>query len=259
MELESEASSAVAACREAGALLRGFFERGDTATRSKAVRQDVVTEADLESERLILEQLRAAWPDDGFLAEESGRSNVAGKRVWCVDPLDGTANFAAGYPHWAVAIALLEGKEPVLAVTYDPLREEIFVARSGDETTSSAGPVGMRRVLQVEDALVADNRPYDHREPAHPLEMSLRLSRGRRESGSMALDFAWLAIGRLDAVAYERSERLWDYIGGELLVRSAGGAVGLADIERDIAVAACPELAELLCTAKTSRDDGTEG
>ncbi|HNF84271.1 MAG TPA: inositol monophosphatase family protein, partial [Solirubrobacterales bacterium] len=96
----------------------------------------------------------------------------------------------------------------------------------------------------------ADNRPYDHREPAQPLEMEFRRSRGRRESGSMALDFAWLAAGRLDVVSYERSERLWDYIGGELLVAQAGGEIRIADPARDIAVAASPELVEYLCPTK---------
>jgi len=235
---------AIEACHRAGSLLVEFFSRGGIETQSKDKLQDVVTQADFEAERLILDLLAESWPEDGFLAEESGRSTGPGARVWCVDPLDGTANFAAGYPHWAVAIALLEGEEPVLAVTHDPLRAETFVAH-GASLESPGG--GLRTVLRVEDALVADNRPYPHREPIHPLELLLRRTRGRRESGSMALDFAWLATGRLDAVAYERSDRLWDYIGGELLVGCAGGAVGIADSERDIAVAACPELTEILC------------
>jgi len=246
MGLEHEASSAIEACRKVGPLLLEFFARGGIETRSKVKRQDVVTQADFESERVIIDHLRSQWPEDGFLAEESGDSTTGAARVWCVDPLDGTANFAAGYPHWSVAIALLEGGTPRLAVTFDPLRDEIHTAAGDARTESSSGPVGLRTVHQVEDALAADNRPYGHREPSYPLELELRRSRGRRESGSMALDFAWLAIGRLDVVTYERSDRLWDYIGGELLVENAGGAIGLSEDDPNIAVAACPELVAAL-------------
>ena len=98
----------------------------------------------------------------------------------------------------------------------------------------------------VESALGSDTRGCGHREPSYTLEMELRRSRGRRESGSMALDFAWLAIGRLDVVTYERSDRLWDYIGGELMVENAGGTLGLSKEDPNIAVAACPELAAAL-------------
>lgn len=245
MGLDREASSAIEACRKVSPLLLEFFERGGIETRSKVKRQDVVTQADFESERIIIDHLRSQWPEDGFLAEESGDSTTGAARVWCVDPLDGTANFAAGYP--------LVGRDrpagggvPRLAVTFDPLRDEIHTAAGDAKTESSAGPVGLRTVHQVEDALAADNRPYGHREPSYPLELELRRSRGRRESGSMALDFAWLAIGRLDVVAYERSDRLWDYIGGELLVENAGGAIGLSEDDPNIAVAACPELVAAL-------------
>ena len=224
MELERELDSAIEACRMVGPLLQGYFESDDLETRSKLTRQDVVTKADVESERMIIDHLQSQWPEDGLLAEESGSSTADSTRIWCVDPLDGTANFAAGYPHWSVAIALMEGGNPRLAVKFDPLRQEMHSATEGSRTESSAGPSGLRTVWQVEDALVADNRPYGHREPSYSLEMELRRSRGRRESGSMALDFAWLAIGRLDVVTYERSDRLWDYIGGELMVEALQAA-----------------------------------
>lgn len=248
MALELEVKSAVEVCQKVGPLLLEFFERGRVETRSKLKRQDVVTQADLESEQTILDHLRREWPDDGILAEESGHAAGSSGRIWCVDPLDGTANFAAGYPHWSVAIALLDQDRPQLAVTHDPLRKEIHTATGRTRTESSAGPVGMRTVRRIEDALVADNRPYEHREPSHSLELELRRSRGRRESGSMALDFAWLAVGRLDLVTYERSDRLWDYIGGELLVENAGGSVRVSENDPNIAVAACPELAVELGT-----------
>lgn len=251
MDLVAETSAAIEAAKLTGPLLLDYFENGGFSMTSKKVRQDVVTQADLESERMILGYLLQKWPDDGVLAEESGNSDSASSRVWCVDPLDGTANFAAGYPHWAVAIALLKDGAPILAVTFDPLRDEVFVASKGSELVTPAGPSALRRVDQVEDALVADNRPYAHREPIHPLELLLRQSRGRRESGSMALDFAWLAAGRLDAVTYERSDRLWDFIGGELLVTEAGGVLRTADLDNDIVVASCPELADTLCVGKT--------
>jgi len=247
LDLEAEIRTATDAARTAGRLLREYFEKGEVTTRSKAVRQDVVTQADLESEAAIVGQLQDAWPEDGFLAEESGRSVGSSSRVWCVDPLDGTANFAAGYPHWSVAIALLEQEVPVLAVTFDPLRDEIFVAQENKQPTLPADAAGIRALTRVEDALVADNRPYEHREPEHRLEMLFRRSRGRRESGSMALDFAWLAAGRLDVMSYERSERLWDYIGGELMATEAGAEVRIADQDFNVAVAACPELTEFLC------------
>lgn len=248
MELAPELAAVTEVCYRAGELLSGYFNRGDAEVHSKAKRQDIVTQADVEAEGLILMRLREDWPDDGFLAEESGRSEGRSGRIWCVDPLDGTANFAAGYPHWAVAVSLLEDGVPVLAVTHDPLRGETFAAAGEQSRSTPAG--SLRTVHRIEDALIADNRPFAQRETVHPLELTLRRSRGRRESGSMALDFAWLSIGRLDAVFYERSERLWDYIGGELMATTAGGVAETVDRPENIAVAACPELARYVDTAE---------
>lgn len=246
MDLTPELDFAVAAAHDAGGLLLERFTGDAVATRSKERRQEVVTQADLAAEALLLERIRAEWPEDGVLAEESGASATRSGRRWCVDPLDGTANYASGAPHWAVAVALLDDEDrALLAVTHDPLRGETFTATAMQPARLNGERIAVADVAAVEDALIADNLPYRARRPGG-LRTRMQSSRGLRETGSMALDFAWVARGRFHAAAHARNERLWDYAGGELLVIAAGGAVATLPADPGLAFAGPPALVAAL-------------
>jgi myo-inositol-1(or 4)-monophosphatase len=224
MDLTAELKTASKTAVEAGSVLTDHFLSGALNTRSKSRRQDVVTDADVAAEKVVLDALLGEWPGDAVLAEESGERDGSSGRRWCVDPLDGTANFASGVPHWAVAIALQVDGETVLAVTYDPSRDELFTAVRGGPARLEGFAMGVAPAEAVEDALIALNLPYDIR---HDDAVHARTSRARglRETGSMALDLAWIAAGRFHLGAHAHNGNLWDYAGGELLVECAGGRV----------------------------------
>jgi myo-inositol-1(or 4)-monophosphatase len=236
MDLKEELAAASDAAVQAGAVLTDYFTSGALNTRSKGRRQDVVTDADLAAEKLLVQALTGRWPDDAVLAEESGSHHGTSGRQWCIDPLDGTANFASGVPHWAVAICLLDHGLPVLSVTYDPSRDELFTATRETSTKLDGWDARVARAEHLEDALVAMNLPYQARtEPA--IEEATRRSRGLRESGSMALDLAWVAAGRMHLAAHEHNANLWDYAGGEFLIERAGGVVTMLGRFPHLAVA----------------------
>jgi myo-inositol-1(or 4)-monophosphatase len=246
VDLSTELEFAAAAARDAGAALLERFTGDAVATRSKERRQEVVTQADVAAEALLLERIRAEWPEDGVLAEESGASPERSGRRWCVDPLDGTANYASGAPHWAVTVALLDDADrAVLAVTHDPLRGETFTATVTQPARLNGERIAVAEVAAVEDAVIADNLPYRARRPGW-LRTRMESSRGLRETGSMALDLAWVARGRFHAAAHGRNERLWDYAGGELLVVAAGGSVVTAPEDPALAFAGPPALVAAL-------------
>ncbi|MBS1678936.1 MAG: inositol monophosphatase [Actinobacteria bacterium] len=243
--LSDDLAAAITIAEAAGELLRERFLAGVDKPNFKGSRRDVVTAADVDAERLILGALAERRPEDSVLAEESGSTDRGSDRVWCVDPLDGTTNFAAGVPHFAVALCLAVGGEPRLAVTHDPLRGETGAVELGGPTLLNGGPVSVRRPEHLEDAVIADNLPLDNA-GGGPGRRPLEPARGLRESGSMALDLLWVAAGRFDAMAYRRSERLWDYLGGELLVLGAGGAVRETEPERHFALAGHPDFIETI-------------
>jgi myo-inositol-1(or 4)-monophosphatase len=244
VDLSRELDVAVAAVAEAGDALLARFTGQTVATRSKERRQEVVTDADLAAERILLERIRGAFPDDGVLSEESGAAGARSPRRWYVDPLDGTANFAAGVPHWAIALALVDGDRPLLAVTHDPVRGETFTALAGEGARLGGEPLSVADTDAIEDALIADNLPYRSRNGG--LRARMERSRGLRETGSMALDLAWVARGRFHAAAHGRTARPWDYVGGELLVRCAGGEVATLSGDPALALAGPPALVAAL-------------
>jgi myo-inositol-1(or 4)-monophosphatase len=217
---------ATEAARTAGALLRERYERGHEQTlRSKTTPTDLVSEADMLSERTIRALLAERRPDDGFLGEESGagRSGTSGLR-WVVDPLDGTVNFLFAIPQWCVSVAVEDERGTLAGVILDPLRDELFAARrdAGATLNGVALPVPERDELAT--AMVATGFAYDARvrEAQAPIVARL-LPRVRdiRRFGSAALDLAWTAAGRYDAF-FERSVQPWDIASGELLCRCAG-------------------------------------
>jgi len=242
-----EAAVAEAAARTAGAVIRKGFAR--PARIAHKGRVDIVTEVDLAAEREILKIVGAAFPDDGIVTEEAGVREGRGDRCWLVDPLDGTTNFAHGYPQCSVSVALVDRDGPALGVVYDPLRDELFRAVRGAGAVLNGAPLAVTGVSLLEEALLATGFPYElsHRAAALALAGSfLPRIMGLRRDGSAALDLAWVAAGRLDGY-WEFSIRAWDIAAGSLLVEEAGGRVSgfrgeKLDLDKRTIVAANPVL-----------------
>lgn len=215
---------AVEAARAAGRIQR---ERYGTALRVRhkgAV--DLVTEVDLACEEVIREVLAREAPGTAILSEEEGASGT-GRDRWIVDPLDGTTNFAHGYPVFCVSIAWEEAGETRLGVVYDPLRDELFEATRGRGARRNGEPVRVSRTADLTDALLATGFPYDRAEHPRNYEEFRRLTQltqGVRRGGAAALDLTYVACGRLDGF-WEPGLKPWDLAAGCLLVEEAGGRV----------------------------------
>jgi myo-inositol-1(or 4)-monophosphatase len=216
---------ATALAREAGALLRAGYAQPKHIHHKGLT--DLVTDYDHRAEALIVERIRAAHPDHALWAEESGRSGQHAYE-WLIDPLDGTTNFAHGFPVFAVSLALTQHGQVIVGVVYDPLRDELFAAEAGRGATLNAQPIRVSTQDQLDHALLATGFPYDIRTNPrnnfaefHALHLK---AQAIRRAGSAALDCAWVAAGRLEGY-WEFGIKAWDIGAGALLVREAGGRV----------------------------------
>jgi myo-inositol-1(or 4)-monophosphatase len=211
--------------RQAGALLMTYFRRRIGYEYKGDV--DLVTEADRASEKLITEKLRERWPEFGVLGEEGTRSDLEAEYRWLVDPLDGTTNFAHGYPVFCVSIALVRGNEALAGFLYDPTRDEFFSAERGRGTKLNGEAVRVSRTKALSESLLGTGFP-SHKRHKNPNihfyhQLTLR-SHGLRRAGSAALDLANVAVGRYDGF-WEFNLNPWDTAAGILLVQEAGGMV----------------------------------
>ena len=186
---------------------------------------ELVTEMDRAAERIILEQIRTAFPKDTVMAEESGGS-LGADSLWIVDPLDGTTNFAHANPHYCVSIAWAWRGVVRAAAVFDPMRNEMFIAEEGRGATLNGLPIRVSSAATLNDSLIATGFPYDRRERADfymPFYKAAVVStQGVRRAGVAALDLAWVACGRCDAY-FEFGIKAWDIAAGSLLVLEAGG------------------------------------
>jgi myo-inositol-1(or 4)-monophosphatase len=192
---------------------------------------DPVTESDLQAQEIIINLIRLAFPDHGFLAEESGAGEgapgAAGRlHRWIIDPLDGTVNFAHGFPMFCVSIAFEAAGVLEYGVIYEPLRDELFEAGRGGGATLNGQPIRVSQTAGLETALLATGFPYDIRErlpeTAARLSNMLALTQGVRRAGSAALDMAYVACGRFDGF-YEENLKPWDTAAGVVIITEAGG------------------------------------
>ena len=215
-----------AIAREAGTLLMGYLARHVTIEYKGEV--DLVTEADRASEKLIVERLRARWPEHGIVAEEGTRSEMDADYRWYVDPLDGTTNFAHGYPVFCVSIALArQDGQLAVGVLYDPTRDEMFAAERGLGATLNGQPIHVSQTKVLAESILGTGFP-SHKRHKNPNihfyhQITLR-SHGVRRAGSAALDLANVASGRYDGF-WEFNLNPWDTAAGALLVQEAGGMV----------------------------------
>ena len=217
--------------RKAGQLLCDLYHQQHS-MRLKSSDIDVVTEADIAAERLIVEAIRTRFPDHRILSEE-GLGNWQAEPggtpwLWLVDPLDGTVNYAHGYPFWGVSLALAEHGQVVTAVTYDPLRDETFWAERHQGAWCNEQRMSISNVTRLRDALVATGFAYKRATLAdnNLAEFGAVMPRvqGVRRAGAAVLDMAHLADGRLDGY-WEMHLKPWDWAAGWLLIEEAGGIV----------------------------------
>lgn len=221
---------AIKAARAAGSIINRASLDLDALKITSKGPNDFVSEVDRAAEQAVIEILLEAYPGHGILAEETGRTHGAknSEFTWIIDPLDGTTNFAHGYPVFSVTLALLIDGQPELGVTYDPLREELFWAQAGRGAWRGAQRLHVSATGELRASLLATGFAYDRASnPDNNLaEFShfMPRTRGVRRAGSAALDIAWVAAGQLDGY-WERGIQLWDMAAGVLLVREAGGVV----------------------------------
>lgn len=197
--------------------------QADAGELSRKIGTDIVTATDIRSEAVILSSLRGAFPLDAIHAEESGRDGVASERLWSVDPLDGTVNFANGIPYFAVSIGLEDAAGARLGVVLDPVRGDCFAAERGSASVLNGVSLPHRTARSVRDSVVAVQLPEPGWRERPSLVDTVLGSRGHRVSGSVALDLAWTAAGRYDVCLYRRTPQRWDWVAGEFLVASSPG------------------------------------
>ena len=198
-------------------------------------RNDPVSDVDLECEREIVGHLRRAFPDHDVVCEESGARRGGGEWQWIVDPLDGTANFLRGFPHYAVSIALLRRATPVIGVIFDPFKNELFLAERGKGATLNQHKIRASATPGLAGALIGTGIPYRADQDVDAYFETLRpIAREAnvRRAGSAALDLAYVACARLDGF-WEFGLRPWDLAAGVVIVREAGGLVGEPDGDGD--------------------------
>jgi myo-inositol-1(or 4)-monophosphatase len=223
--LDTRFHVACALAREAGEIAkRRFIDRGSFTVGFKGP-QDYLTEVDGEVERLIATRLHRLFPEDGFIGEEGeGRVGHQGAPVWVVDPIDGTANFARGAPHFCVSIAAIVGREIEIGVIYDPMMDELFAARRGAGASLNGVPM---RVAETKDLKVATveigwNMRYGADKYIALMSRIIATGSGVARSGSGALGLAYVAAGRRDGYV-ENHMNAWDCLAAIALIREAGG------------------------------------
>lgn len=223
-----ELAFAAGVAREAGALLRAHFDEAQEIGYKGRI--DLVTSMDLESERLIVDRIGQAFPGDDVWAEEGSGDRSGKERLWIVDPLDGTTNYAHGYPVFAVSIALRISGRLEAGVVYNPLLDEMYAGCRGGGVTLNDRPRRVTAAGEIEHSMLATGFPYDMRagDPEQnnvgPFSRFVVRAQAVRRAGSAALAIAHVAVGRTDAF-WERGLHAWDMAAAALLVEEGGGVV----------------------------------
>jgi myo-inositol-1(or 4)-monophosphatase len=218
-------SSAADIAREAGSLLMNYFHRRVSVEYKGEA--DLVTEADRQSEVLIRERIRALWPTHDILGEEQGLVDTGSEYRWYVDPLDGTTNFAHGFPVFCVSMALEHEGKRIAGIIYDPTRDELFTASQGKGAQLNGRQISVSKIANLAECLVGTGFPSHkrHKNPNIFFYHQITLqTHGVRRPGSAALDLCNVACGRFDGF-WEFNLNPWDTAAGVLVVQEAGGKV----------------------------------
>jgi len=217
----------VKAARLAGNVLLRSINKLDALNVVEKDRMDYASEVDADAEKVIVKELRRAYPDYAVVGEEGG-SQGKGRFTWVIDPLDGTSNYLRGFPHYCVSIALVDNGEPTDAVIFDPLRNDLFTASKGAGAQLNERRIRVADRKDLSGTLICTGFPPRERARATAqlkcVNELLATAEDVRRTGSAALDLAYVACGRLDAY-FEAGVKDWDVAAGVLLVREAGGRI----------------------------------
>ncbi|HUU49542.1 MAG TPA: inositol monophosphatase family protein [Nitrospinota bacterium] len=223
---ENLLDTAIEAAKAGGAILKKNYGQPIKVEHKGAI--DLVTEVDKLSEKVIIDIIKKKYPEHTILSEEKGLKKKGSPYKWIVDPLDGTTNYAHGYPVFCVSVALEIDREVVLGVIYDPILEEIFIAQKGKGAYLNGKKISVSKIQSLSDSLLVTGFPYDIRKNTddniNHFRNFCKRAQAVRRPGSAALDLCYVAIGRFEGF-WEMKLFPWDVAAGALLVREAGGKV----------------------------------
>lgn len=216
----------VAVAEAAGVVLREKFNGPLQVTHKGAI--DLVTEADRAAEAVAVELIRSRFPRHDILAEEGDYGRTDAEYCWIIDPLDGTTNYAHGFPWFAVSVALAQGEKVIAGAVFNPLSNHLFTARSGGGAFLNGERLHVSRTARLDQALLATGFPYDRKDSQvnnydHFINFQ-QAAQACRRPGAASLDLCWTAAGRLDGY-WEMKLKPWDVAAGKLLIEEAGGVV----------------------------------
>ena len=215
---------ALKAVKEGGAILMKYLGKIESIDYKGEI--NLVTEADRRSEEVILNIIKDNYPDHRILAEETGESGNSSPFKWIIDPLDGTTNYAHGYPCFCVSLAVEHEEEVIYGAVYDPVKDELFTAEKGKGAFLNGKEIKTSSTKQLDQSLLCTGFPYDVRDDMDSNMVNFRTflmkSQAVRRDGSAALDLCYTAAGRFDGF-WEQKLFPWDVAAGGLLVTEAGG------------------------------------
>ena len=228
----------IKACEKASKILIRDFGEVEKLQVSKKGPSDFVTNSDLKTEKIIMEELAKGRPDYSIISEENGvKENKDNKNTWIIDPIDGTVNFLHGIPHFATSIALKHENEIISGLIFDPIKDEMFYAEKNNGAYLNNKRIRVSKKNNIQECLFATSGKVDKK-----IEFSYR------KSGSAALDLAYIACGRYDGY-FQKNLHLWDIAAGLILVEEAGGVINQIDLNfhKDIKIiASSPDINEKL-------------
>ncbi len=213
-------------CRSIGAYQMNHLGRPDLLIDSKTTAVDLVTEVDKASEKKIIDRINWQWPDHSILAEESGETDKDSDYVWIIDPVDGTTNYAHGFPLFAIAVALTYKGDTLLGCIYLPALDEFYWSIKGEGAYVNEKQIHVSESCTLEQSVISTGFPYNKKtSPHNNLDYFTHIVPrvgGIRRSGSACVDLVSVAAGRMDGY-FEMNLNPWDYVAGQLIVREAGG------------------------------------
>ena len=228
----------IKACEKASKTLIRDFGEIEKLQVSKKGPSDIVTNSDLKTEKIIIEELTKGRPDYSIISEENGnKKNKDGKNTWVIDPIDGTVNFLHGIPHFATSIALKHENEIISGLIFDPIKDEMFYAEKNNGAYLNNKRIRVSKKNNMQECLFATSGTVEKK-----IEFSYR------KSGSAALDMAYIACGRYDGY-FQKNLNLWDIAAGLILVTEAGGVINKIDLKehKDLKIiASSPDINEKL-------------
>ena len=204
----------IKACEKASKILIRDFGELEKLQVSKKGPSDFVTNSDLKTEKIIIEELSKARPDYSIISEETGiKLNKDKKNTWIIDPIDGTVNFLHGIPHFSTSIALKNGNEIISGLIFDPIKNEMFYAEKNNGAYLNNKRIRVSKKINIEECLFATSGKNE-----------IQIDFSYRKSGSAALDMAYVACGRYDGY-FQKNLHLWDIAAGIIIVKEAGGII----------------------------------